>query len=204
MIMERKFAYGKYKKMRDAAWQFLIDQHVDALPVPMSSPTRRLDIRLCGYTANTDLIRGSGLGSLLNADGFAYLDPNGNLGIFYNDQRSRQEARFTVAHELGHILMGHIGPVPGVLSSDDPKKEKEADRFALRILAPVCVLWARGIYTAEEIAEVCDISPEAARKRAGRMAALRKRDKWLTSPLEQELFAQFGLTDPREKSGQDE
>lgn len=28
--------------------------------------------------------------------------------IFYNDSLPEQEVRFTVAHELGHILLGHL------------------------------------------------------------------------------------------------
>ena len=208
MVMERKFAYGKYRKKQDAAWRFLRDERITALPVPMSSPTRQLGIRLCGYTANTDLLRRSGLGSLLDADGFAYMDLNGKLAIFYNDQRSRQESRFTIAHELGHILLEHMGPMEymgsspqnRVLSPQDDRKEQEADQFALRVLAPACVLWAKGLYTPEEIAEACDISPEAARRRARRMAVLLKRDKFLIKDLERQVFGQFGLTDPRIKS----
>lgn len=200
--MEKKFAYGRYCQTRDASMQFLLDMGISALPVPMFSPTRRLDILLGKYSANIDLIRNSGLEDLLDADGFTYQDPNRHLVIFYNDRQSRQESRFTIAHELGHILLGHMGPNPRcyVLSPGDRGREQAADQFALRILAPACVLWAKGLYTAQEIAAACDIPLKAARTRARRMKKLLPRNMWLTKTAEQEVFAQFGLSDPRTKA----
>lgn len=44
---------------------------------------------------------------------------------------------------------------------------------------------------AEQIAAVCNISREAAQIRAERMEVLRKRGKFLTSPLERKVYQQF-------------
>lgn len=69
--------------------------------------------------------------------------------------------------------------------------ETEADMFAARLLAPACVLWGINAQTAEQIATVCNISREAAKIRAERMEVLRKRGKFLTSPLERQVYQQF-------------
>jgi hypothetical protein len=48
---------------------------------------------------------------------------------------------FTLAHELGHIMMGHIADAPALVDLEDPalatdadEQEEEADRFALTLL----------------------------------------------------------------------
>lgn len=63
--------------------------------------------------------------------------------------------------------------------------------FAARVLAPACVLWGLGLHTPEEIASACNISFSAAQVRAKRMDELYRRQKFLTSPLEKQLFERF-------------
>jgi len=48
---------------------------------------------------------------------------------------------FTLAHELGHIMLGHIGEAEAIVDLEDPaiardgdEQEREADRFALTLL----------------------------------------------------------------------
>ncbi len=72
-----------------------------------------------------------------------------------------------------------------------PADETEADMFAARLLAPACVLWGINAVTPEQIATACDISRTAATYRAERMDLLRKRGKFLTSPLERQVYKQF-------------
>lgn len=49
--------------------------------------------------------------------------------IFYNDKKSIQTIRFTIAHELGHYVLGHL--------TDDDVARKEANCFARNILCPI-------------------------------------------------------------------
>lgn len=65
------------------------------------------------------------------------------------------------------------------------------ERFAIGVLAPACVLWGIGIKTAEEIADLCNISITSAKIRGKRMQELYDRNKFLTSPLEHQVFEQF-------------
>jgi Zn-dependent peptidase ImmA (M78 family) len=102
--------------------------------------------------------------------------------------------RVTIAHELGHIFLGHeVLWGRGVLDTPvrKPRSETDADMFALRLLAPACVLWGLDLHTPEEIAAACQISAAAARRRADRMRVLYKRQNFLASAMEKKLFSQF-------------
>lgn len=69
--------------------------------------------------------------------------------------------------------------------------EYEAERFAIDILAPACVLWGLDLHTAKDISEACNISERAAQIRAERMEVLYRRNRFLTSSLERQVFEQF-------------
>lgn len=199
--MDATNAYGKYRRTRDAAWQCLLDCQVCRLPVQVSAIAAAMQVAVCAYEANAGLLRRRGYGPLLEAAGFAYADPAGSMIIFYDSRASRQQIRFTIAHELGHILLGHLGlrqPVGQPLLPSQPTLEQEADRFAARLLAPACALWGLSAYSAGAIAALCDITPELAEARAERMRVLLARDAWLTSPLERRLYQQLGFSVPGE------
>lgn len=64
--------------------------------------------------------------------------------LFYDAQANRRRMRFTLAHELGHIVLGH--------HQEQPWEEKEADYFASQLLAPrpvFNVLALRGLDTSD-------------------------------------------------------
>lgn len=114
--------------------------------------------------------------------------------IIYDDAENHKRNRFTIAHELGHILLGHEvldGYYTRERKSLKPEIETEADTFAVRLLAPACVLWGLNVYSADEISELCDISYFAAKIREERMKVLCQRNKFLSSPLEKQVFRKF-------------
>lgn len=114
--------------------------------------------------------------------------------IVYDDLLPLGRKRFTVAHELGHIFLGHpllLGFHARIICGTIPRVENEANIFASRFLVPACVLWGLGVHTADEIARICEISQEAATIRANRMEELYKRNMFLTSPLERRVYKQF-------------
>lgn len=71
--------------------------------------------------------------------------------IFIRSGLSANEKRMLLAHELGHIVLGHmadnnvLGYKPGGLI--DEGQEDEANEFALEFLAPICVLTKKHINT---------------------------------------------------------
>ena len=69
--------------------------------------------------------------------------------------------------------------------------EKQADKFAVRLLCPACVLMAIEACEASEIAKVCKVPLPIAEKRAERMKELLVRNKFFTNPLEKQVFDNF-------------
>lgn len=154
------------------------------------------------------IIKDSSVGYLQPAEsGRTLVDRAGNWQIVYNDTEPRGRVRFTIAHELGHILLGHelsdsFGHFRTASDRREPA-ETQADEFAARLLAPACVLWALKLYDAEDIMRICDISATAARYRADRMSVLRDRGKFLTSPLERQVYEAFRPWIDQQKSRPD-
>lgn len=63
--------------------------------------------------------------------------------------------------------------------------------FAIRLLAPACVLWGINAVLPNEISKICNISMTSARIRAERLDLLVKRNKFLVSELEEQVYTQF-------------
>ena len=171
--------YGLYKNLRDAAWKCLADFKIDSLPVDVLKITRAAGIRVIKNSDVSDLLPGE--------RGKAYY--NGvNWFIIYDDTQSIELSRFTIAHELGHIFLGHALTYAQYSNiqefGEKPKAEEQADSFAIRLLCPACVLMSLELYDAESIAKYCKVPLSHAKNRAKRMHTLRRRNMFFTDPME--------------------
>lgn len=167
--------YEIYKNTRDASWKFLIRHNVHSLPVNLKTIISAMGITV--RKDNSGILRSDERGRTVNE--------NGNLHIIVRDDPIPQK-RYTIMHEIGHIVLGHT-ETDGRSDVD----EYAAERFAIGVLAPACVLWGIGVKAAEEISELCNISITSARIREKRMQELYARNKFLTSSLERQVFEQF-------------
>ena len=176
--------YRKYKEARDAAWRVLIDNNIRELPVSLSQIAKNNGITIVKDSEAKMLSPG--------VSGMSILE-DGKWYIVYNDTESAGRRKFTIAHELGHIFLGHElkGVHRRTFAKVRPQEEKDADSFAVRLLAPACVLWGLGLHTAEEIQKACGLSRAAAEHRAKRMEVLYERNKFLTSRLERQVWENF-------------
>lgn len=172
--------YQSYKNARDESLSFLIKNNIIELPVDFSPILKSMNIIVRkDYNLSP------------NERGYSVFEDN-EFQIVVPDCPIEQK-RYTIMHEVGHIVMKHI--------QNNPKYEYEAERFAIGVLAPACVLWGLNIHTAEEISKLCNISITAARIRAQRMELLYKREQeflktrgrscFLQLPLEQQVYQQF-------------
>ena len=186
-----------YKNSRNLAWQILIANNICGLPVKVSSICKSMNIPLISYKNGSEIIKKYNLERNCDDDGFTFAN-----AIFYNDECYANRQRFTVAHELGHILLhsGH-GLYNREPSANDNPEEHEANIFASRLLAPACVLWALNIHSADEISKICNISLMSAQFRMERLEKLYQREKeflakynkscFLQSPLERQVYENF-------------
>lgn len=181
-----------YKYSRDMAWQTLIKNNISVLPVKVKKICKGERISLWSYRKGAKLIRRLGLeNNIIGNDAFSF-----ERFIFYDDTKPPSRQRFSIAHEIGHILMHDSDG-----SANTEANEREADIFASRLLAPLCVLHFLGVGSSEEISELCQISMIAARIRYDRLFEIRERDRemrrttghgcFLLSPLERQVHRNF-------------
>lgn len=173
--------YKDYKNTRNLVWEILIRERIRELPISVSKLCRSMGIPML-------------LDKFDDGNSGKSMMVNGKPIIIINKDESPERQRFTAAHELGHIMLGHVGKYKLVNREPSPADnpiEQAANVFASRLLAPACVLWGCNIHTAEEIAVNCKISRQAAEYRAARMEILYERNAFLTSPLEREVYENF-------------
>lgn len=201
--MKKSDFYDDYKVARNKAWDTIIKYNISSLPVDMFDLCQRMKIHTASYTqAKKTIITHDLHKYTIENDGFA-ARINGHYIIFYDDEIvPHTRLRFTLGHEVGHIVIGHLlkesvccrnsvtlwnkgeGKEPNPL-------ETAANIFASRLLAPACVLRALNIHDAKEIASLCGLSMTASEIRAKRMEALYKRECEL---LDSHKKSCFGLS----------
>ena len=154
-----------------------------------------MDVLKIARNSNVRVIKNSVVNVLLPTEnGRSYYDGT-YWYIIYNDLNPVEISRFTIAHELGHYFLGHDLKYVKYAHTREvdtkPKSEIQADRFAIRLLCPACVLWGLDLQSPEEIARYCKVDLSVATQRAKRMKILYDRNIFLTSPLEQEVYDNF-------------
>lgn len=202
--------YGMYRGVRDAAWRLLLRFGVQEFPLACADMAQRMQVPAVSYERGLPLLRELGLEAHCRGnDGFA-LHMDGRWCIFFDDTApSPANRNFTLAHELGHVFLGHVPEertVPGRKGLQITRKnrrewadgldrrdtmERDANMFAARMLSPACVLWGLDLHTAADIERVCGLPRHVARRRAERMEILYERNCFLKSTAERQLFAQL-------------
>ncbi len=190
--------YGIYKNVRNSAWQCLNDFNISTLPIDIASIAKTSGIRI---------IKNSSVWLLEDNENGRSLYINGVWHIVYNDSSPTAMTRYTIAHELGHILLGHETATVKYTNTKSFKTsssaEDQADMFAKRLLCPACVIWALELSSAEEIAKYFYVDIDTATERCKRIKVLNKRGKYLTDDLERQVFEHFRdyIEDERKKRG---
>lgn len=177
--------YGKYKNARNASWQCILDFNVNKLPVMVTDIIKKSE--------NIRLFKDSDVHMLENGESGKTILHNNFFEIVYHDTEPSYRCRFTIAHELGHIFLGHllINTTFYRTFATQDDLESSANVFARDLLAPACVLHELQALTIEQIQQVCNISYTAAKNRAERMQVLEARNKYYLHPLERKVEQQF-------------
>lgn len=183
--------YNDYRSARNASWRILIDLKIDTLPIMIVKVCKKLGIQVKLYQSVDD------------NDGFVRMHNNTPI-IFVNSLCTKERQRFTVGHELGHIILGHVGHYQLVNREPSPNDnpiEESANVFASRLLAPACILHELKAFTPEAISKLCGISYQSAVFRTQRLQLLEQRNKdflkkygygcFYLDPLELQVKSQF-------------
>lgn len=132
-----------YKQARRKARQLLLDAAVTKAPVSVEEL-----VKFCG---NVDIRFRPFDGDL---SGMVYRHADGSIVIGVNSSHSTNRQRYTIAHELGHVLLHkdeelHVddGQIIGLRNEVSSKatdpKEIEANTFAAELLMPEGILRSR-------------------------------------------------------------
>lgn len=127
----------------------------DTLPVPLTHISQLNDINIH-------------LSPLKNIAAY-YMEQDGRRIIVVNKHTRRTRQRFSVAHEIGHVVLRHGAirfMMNGYHGGRPEWQETQANAFAAELLIPKLALARMGAMTPRQIAQLCGVSMEAATIRA--------------------------------------
>ena len=192
----------RYEFARMRAYCLLCQQEVSQLPVnPWAIAAGFPSIHVCRWT---ELQENCHVHDPLNidvegADAKTELRGASEYLIVYDDRvPNYRRIRWTMAHEIGHIVLGHLVILGTTARGSFREKEykvleREADWFAAHLLAPMTILnRINSLKTAEDFMRVCELSGEAAENCMKDLQQI-KSGRRLPYPIKEEdvLFRQF-------------
>lgn len=164
--------YEKYKNARNLAWNILLKYNLYSFPIDTTELANKLNIEI--YETKD-----------LPNDIYAFNTTKKSKKIIcYKDSGSINTNRFTIAHEIGHILLEHDNNIKEY-------KEEQANIFASRLLCPLCLIAHFNFNKIHQITEFFGISEESAIIRLNRFNLVSQRKKFLSSPLESKYYFRF-------------
>ncbi len=124
----------RYDEIRSTVADLIEDWGIKIYPFSVWSLVRRMGIRTIRYSELPERLRTRVMTHW--PDAITVYPPDFNPAktfIFYNDYQSREHIRFTIAHELAHLVLMHPG-------DGEEINEHEADIFANYLLAPAPIV----------------------------------------------------------------
>lgn len=199
-------SYRRYQEARDTAWRALLRLEEKRLPVDTEALARRVGVTVHPFPDGKQEPRLAALIQKAGGGKCVSLRIRGAWHVFLREDRLDEAGRrFSLAHELGHLLLGHEtrALAPGVrafcsrenagdlMEDPDSPEECAADIFAIRLLAPACLLHELHIDMPGGIMRLCGLPPRAAALRGERMELLNRRDSFYAHPLERQVRDAF-------------
>lgn len=120
----------RYEEIRAAVADLIEDWGITAYPFSIWLLLKKMGIRTMRYSSLPDHLHNQV--KFYWPDALTVYPPDFNPAktiIFYNGEQGQERIRFTLAHELGHLVLMHPG-------TDEELYEHEADIFANYFLAP--------------------------------------------------------------------
>ena len=129
--MGRLLLDKRYEEIKQVVADLYERYSITTIPVDPYGLAKRMGITLVPYSTLKESVR-----SEVNQaykDGFKYLLEDLDIGegtwyVWYDDEQSDERIRFTILHEIGHIVLGHL--------QESELAELEANFFAKFAIAP--------------------------------------------------------------------
>lgn len=144
-----------YTYITEKACKFLLDEHISSFPIDMFKIIRKHHWGLINFTEFASILNisylelkklfGENCMGIVKFDGFNYT-------VAYDENMPCGAIRFTLAHEVGHIILGHLerddnsfitirnGQVTNGNTKKYIEKENQASCFARNIVSPSAIV----------------------------------------------------------------
>lgn len=144
----------RYEEIKQIVVEMFEEYGVSCVPINGFEIANKMGVKVISYSAYP--VRTRYLMEKYSADGFSILRDTGEWYIFYNDDDEHDYGRInnTIMHEIAHIVLDH--------TEDSELAEMEVRFFAKYALAPPALIHKLKLETAESIADIFEISFEAA------------------------------------------
>jgi Zn-dependent peptidase ImmA (M78 family) len=147
-----KLSNQRCEEIKRIVVRMYVKYGITCVPVNGFEIASKMGIRVIPYSAIPENKRW--LLFKKSEDGFCVERNPGEWYIYYNDARDYGRVNNTIMHEIGHIVLDH--------SEDSELAEKGVKFFAKFALAPPVLVHKFKLASAEEIADIFEISFEAA------------------------------------------
>ncbi|MEG0919189.1 MAG: ImmA/IrrE family metallo-endopeptidase [Anaerovoracaceae bacterium] len=147
-----RLSNDRYEEIKRIVVNMFIKYNVSCVPVSGFELATKMGIKVIPYSAILENKRPLLLKK--SEDGFCVEKTIGEWYIYYNDAKDYGRVNNTIMHEIGHIVLDH--------SEDSELAEKEVKFFAKFALAPPVLIHKFQLTCAEEIADIFEVSFEAA------------------------------------------
>lgn len=151
-----KLLTRRYEEIKKEIKKFFIRYGIDTFPFDPFEICKKMNIELVKYST-LSLHAKMKLYATGNSDAVSCIDSNNKIMIFYNDIKLPERIRFSLMHELGHIVLEHL--------ERSAIAEIESNFFAAYSLAPTAIIDYFNPSTPQEIAKRFYVSTECAENR---------------------------------------
>lgn len=129
---------------------------------------KKMGVEVTPYSAYIEM-KNADLLWKYDQDAFSFYNPKRKcFQILFNDEPSRKtRMKFTIAHELGHIVLNHL--LEEETGKNNRQKETEANNFAREFYMPQVILFRQNILSVPKLVKVFRISEDYAKVIIDRM-----------------------------------
>lgn len=146
---------GRYEEIKKIVADTIVDAGIKEYPYDVFQVAKNLEIKLVSYQSLSQKKRDACF--LESEDAFSVLIDFGSYAewyIYYNQDIGKSRVRFTIMHEIGHIMLDH--------KDGNEVEESEANFFSKHILAPPCIMNEVGVEDYLDIVTKFEVSQEMA------------------------------------------
>lgn len=143
------------------AAEILIKAGITSLPTDLNKIAAAFNIKIVSYKDCADCYSMDmrSMYENISTQGFSFSVDGAFVAAINENACGKLRRHWTIAHELSHILLGHITRYDTSVSL---LREQEADRLAAELLAPLTVLQFCNVSSVAETERLCRLSRQAA------------------------------------------